>query len=32
VIVETRAEDSTFIPTLKDGDFPFRPSQSYKLK
>ena len=25
------AKDSAFIPTLKDGDFPLRPSQSYKL-
>jgi hypothetical protein len=27
-----RAKDSAFIPTLKDGDFPLRPSQSYELK
>jgi hypothetical protein len=26
------AKDSAFIPTLMDGDFPLRPSQSYKLK
>jgi hypothetical protein len=26
------AKDSAFISTLKDGDFPLRPSQSYKLK
>jgi len=26
------AKDSAFIPTLKDGDFPLRPSQSYELK
>ena len=26
------AKDSAFIPTLKDGDFSLRPSQSYKLK
>ena len=26
------AKDSAFIPTLKDGDFPLRPSRSYKLK
>ena len=25
------AKDSAFIPTLKGGDFPLRPSQSYKL-
>ena len=28
---DSRAKDSAFIPTLKDGDFPLRPSQSYKL-
>jgi len=28
---ETGAKDSAFIPTLKDGDFALRPSQSYKL-
>ncbi|VVB68857.1 Uncharacterised protein [uncultured archaeon] len=27
-----RAKDSAFIPTVNDGDFPLRPSQSYKLK
>jgi len=27
-----RAKGSAFIPTLKDGDFPLRPSQSYELK
>ena len=27
-----RAKDSAFIPTLKDGDFSVRPSQSYELK
>ncbi len=26
------AKDSAFIPTLKDGDFPLRPSQFYELK
>jgi hypothetical protein len=26
------AKDSVFILALKDGDFPRRPSQSYKLK
>jgi len=26
------AKDSALIPTLMDGDFPLRPSQSYKLK
>jgi hypothetical protein len=26
------AKDSAFIPTLKDGDFPLCPSQSYQLK
>ena len=25
------AKDSAFIPALKAGDFPLRPSQSYKL-
>ena len=25
------AKDSAFIPTLKDGDFSLRPSQSYEL-
>ena len=32
VIVETWAKDSAFILSLMDGDFPLRPSQSYKLK
>jgi hypothetical protein len=27
-----RAKDFCFHPTLMDGDFPLRPSQSYKLK
>ena len=28
---ETWAKDFAFIPTVNDGDFPLRPSQSYKL-